>query len=133
MDLNKINAINNISSRMEKMLVSFFDELIEQFPNEADFVTLRVLISSGQAPMSVLLDVWIKNFEDDKKKIKERNPEFFTSSTGTLSSIGKTSIVDTFRRVWKVIDLDEDNKKTIWKWIDNFVIIVEKYKKLMSE
>jgi hypothetical protein len=133
MDLNKINAINNISTRMEKMLVSFFDELIEQFPNEADFVTLRVLISSGQAPMSILLDVWIKNFEDDKKKIKERNPEFFTSSSGTLSSIGKTSIVDTFRRVWKVIDLDEDNKKTIWKWIDNFVIIVEKYKKLMSE
>ena len=133
MDLQKINAINNISTRMEKMLVSFFDELIEQFPNEADFVALRVLISSGQAPMSVLLEVWLKNFEDDKKKIKERNPEFFTSSSGTLSSIGKTSIVDTFRRVWKVIDLDEDNKKTIWKWVDNFVIIVEKYKKLMSE
>ena len=133
MNLQKINAINNISTRMEKMLVSFFDELIEQFPNEADFVALRVLISSGQAPMSVLLEVWLKNFEDDKKKIKERNPEFFTSSSGTLSSIGKTSIVDTFRRVWKVIDLDEDNKKTIWKWVDNFVIIVEKYKKLMSE
>lgn len=133
MDLQKINAINSISTRMEKMLVSFFDELIEQFPNEADFVALRVLISSGQAPMSVLLEVWLKNFEDDKKKIKERNPEFFTSSSGTLSSIGKTTIVDTFKRVWKVIDADEDNKKTIWKWVDNFVIIVEKYKKLMSE
>jgi hypothetical protein len=133
MDLNKINNINNISTKMEKMMVSFFDELIEQFPNEADFVTLRVLISSGQAPMSFLLEIWIKNFEDDKKKIKERNPEFFTSSSGTLSSIGKTSIVDTFRRVWKVIDLDEDNKQTIWKWVDNFVFIVERYKKLLSE
>lgn len=133
MDSQKINSINNIAVRMEKMLISFFDELIEQFPNEADFVALRVLISSGQAPMGLLLDVWLKNFEEDKKKIKERNPEFFTSSTGTLSSIGKISIVDTFIRVWKVIDADEDNKKTIWKWVDNFVIIVEKYKKIMSE
>lgn len=129
MNIQKINTIGNIGLRMQKMLVAFFDELIAQFPDKSDFVAMRVLISSEQTPMSVVFESWLKNFEEDKKKIKNRDPDFFLNENGTFSNLGKITVVETFKDVWKIIEKDEDNKNTIWKWIDGFVLIVESYKK----
>lgn len=130
MDIKKAEEIGLVSDRIQKLLISFFDELIEQFPSEQDFVSIRILISNKSIPMSKFIDMWIIDFERDKDLVKKRDPSFFTVDGGTFSKIGKASILESFRRSWKIVHQDKENEDTIWKWMDSLIILIERYKKL---
>ena len=63
-------------------LVQFFDELIEQFPNEGDLIIARLFIST-QVPIDELIMEFNNNINKDgqklRKMVKEREEILFVN------------------------------------------------------
>jgi hypothetical protein len=117
-----------ILQEFKNNLITFFDELIDQFPTEADLVIIRIFLKD-QIPIEEVINIFINTINKDgqrfKKMIKDRNENFFLESN-IFDSISKTKVVH-FKKLWRSDSLDDDDKKIIWKWIDSFVYLGEKY------
>lgn len=61
-------------------LISFFDELVDQFPYEGDLIMFRIFLKD-QIPIEDVMIIFVNNiYKDDgklKKMIKDRNELFF--------------------------------------------------------
>lgn len=114
-------------------LINFFDELIAQFPHEGDLVVLRLFLSN-QIPIKETLDTFNHRLNKDDKKlkqmIKERNETFFLENN--IFGPVKKDKVNHFRKLWRSGNLDMDDKKVIWQWIDTFVYLAAKYTKVIN-
>jgi hypothetical protein len=128
-------------------LISFFDELIDQFPEMGDLVMLRIFLKD-QIPIKDVTEMFSfqlnKNDQQIRKIIKERNEQFFleennffdglintnADNNSGLSSSGVKNKVSKFQNIWRSNRLDKEDKDTIWKWIDSFVFLTDKYNKL---
>ena len=117
-----------ILGEFKNNLITFFDELIDQFPSEADLVIIRIFLKD-QIPIDEVINIFINTINKDgckfRKMIKDRNELFFLESN-IFDSISKTKVVH-FKKLWRSDSLDDDDKKIIWKWIDSFVYLGEKY------
>ena len=120
----------NILSVFKTSLISFVDELIGQFPQEPDLIILRIFLKD-QVPIQDVMNKFIYaiNKEDQKIKneIKERNDMVFLKNE-IFETISKTKTIN-FGKLWKSDTLDKGDKETIWRWIDSFVLLSEKYTK----
>jgi hypothetical protein len=117
----------------KKQLIAFFDELIEQFPQESDFVVIRIFIKD-QMPIKSIMDTFVYHMNKDeqafKKMVKDRNDKFFIEHD-IFDTFGKSK-ANYMKRLWQSGSLDNDDKLTIWKWIDAFIIISDKYVKMLN-
>jgi len=108
-------------------LVNFLDEIIEQFPLESDFVLIRMFIKD-QVPVHDILGRFIRDILPLKNCVKERDEKFFLDNqilyTGGNINLEK---MDHFKKLWQSDDLDKEDKETIWKWMDCFILISNKY------
>jgi hypothetical protein len=114
-------------------LISFFDELIDQFPLEPDLVMVRIFLKD-QIPIKDAMEEFVhkitKNDNELRNMIKARNDEFFLDNN-IFDNLGRDKI-NHFSRIWRSSALDEEDKKVIWKWIDSFVYFGDKYIKLLQ-
>jgi hypothetical protein len=112
-----------ILDKFQKSLVAFFDELIDMFPNEKDFILIRILIKD-QIPSTQIMSYFVKvvSNEEIMTSIEKRNDLFFLDNV-LFSKISKS---DVFRNLWKN-KLDENDKKMIWDWIDAFMKLTRNY------
>jgi hypothetical protein len=106
-------------------LICFFDELIEQFPSESQFVLCRILIKDQVTP-EFIINYFITNVLPHKGMIKNRDERFFTELNVIYFGLTENS---SLKKIWIEKQLDEEDKDVIWKWIDLFVAMCEKYKK----
>jgi hypothetical protein len=120
----------NILKEFKETFISFIDELIEQFPNEGDLVLLRIYLKD-QAIIKEVMDTFVLNLAKDnellKKMVKERNENFFLDYNFLQNK--NTDKENHFKKLWRSDNLDNDDKKVIWKWVDALVFISEKYVK----
>ena len=108
-------------------LVHFLDELIEQFPQEADLVLVRIFVND-QAEIQALMNNFIKSVLPHKQEVSDRNDQFFLSDKfQLLNGIGNKR--NHFSNIWKSNLLDSDDRETIWKWFDLFMFLGEQYQK----
>jgi len=110
-----------------EQLVNFLDEIIEQFPMESDFVLIRMFIKD-QVPVHDVLGRFIKDILPLKDYVKRRDESFFLDNQilyidGNINE----DRIDHFKNLWKSDCLDVDDKDTIWKWMDCFIKIANKY------
>jgi hypothetical protein len=128
-------------------LISFFDELIDQFPEMGDLVMIRIFLKD-QILIKDVIEMFSfqlnKNEQQIRKIIKDRNEQFFleennffdglintkADSSSGMSSGGVKNKVSKFQNIWRSNRLDKEDKDTIWKWIDSFVFLTDKYNKL---
>lgn len=114
-------------------LISFFDELIDQFPQEGDLVMIRIFLKD-QIPIEDVMNIFSNAINKEngklKKMIKDRNEIFFLENN-IFDSISKTKVVH-FKKLWRSGSLDEEDKKVVWRWVDSFVYLSEKYNKIKS-
>ena len=110
-------------------LVNFFDELIEQFPEEGDLVMLRIFLND-QVPIADVMGVFIAKLLPLKEIVTKRDENFFMGP-GAASLFEKLdkSKVNYFKILWRSDRLDADDRAQIWKWYDYFMILAEKYQK----
>ena len=122
-----------ILQQFKKQLISFFDELISQFPEEPDLVLIRIFLND-QMPIKDVMDVFIRKInkpaEGDgltiREMIKNRNENFFVENNSLFQEISKMK-VNHFKKLWMSGRLDEEDKKIVWKWVDSFLYLSDKY------
>tara|TARA_B110000211_G_scaffold136385_1_gene156117 strand:+ start:583 stop:969 length:387 start_codon:yes stop_codon:yes gene_type:complete len=118
----------------KKNLINFMDELISQFPQEGDFVILRIYLKD-QAIIQDIMEMMIFNLNSDdckpKKMIIKRNEKFFLEYSLFDKSFGKNK-VSHFKKLWLSGSLDDEDKQIFWQWMDSFVFFAEKYLKVKN-
>jgi hypothetical protein len=115
----------DILKQFKANLVHFLDELIEQFPQEADFVLVRIFVKD-QAEIQGLMNNFIKSVLPYKEQVIDRNDQFFLSDKFTLlNGIGNKR--NHFSNIWKSNLLDADDRETMWKWFDLFMFLGDQY------
>ena len=114
--------------QFKNSLISFIDELIEQFPQEPDLIIFRIFLKD-QIPIEDVIKKFTftinKNDKELKKFITDRNERFFLESD-VFDSIAKSKSIN-FKKLWRSENLDSDEKETVWKWIDSFVKLSDLY------
>ena len=112
--------------KFQKSLVTFFDELVEMFPNEKDFILIRILVKD-QIPSTQIISYFelVMLNKEIISSIERRDDDFILSNV-LFSKISKS---DVFKNLWQT-RLDKDDKKMIWDWVDMFKSITTQYMKL---
>lgn len=114
---------------LKKSLVDFFDELIEMFPSNSEFLSIRILIKD-RAPITEIMNYFILNVLPEKELIKTRSDTVFLDKNILFSLLGDSS-TNFFKTLWSET-LDKEDKISIWKWLDIFIFLAEKYKNLQK-
>ena len=96
-----------ILNEFKKGLISFFDELIEQFPEQGDLVVIRILLKD-QLPVTQIMNYFIANVLPEKQMVKERNQKFFTESNALFGLLGNDR-ANNLKNIWKSPKLDKDD------------------------
>ena len=112
--------------RFQKNIVRFFDELIEMFPNEKDFILIRILVKD-QIPSTQIMS-YFEMVMRNKEIISsiERRDDTFILSNVLFSKIINSTV---FKNLWEK-HLDNDDKEMIWSWVDSFKLMTTEYMKL---
>ena len=112
--------------KFQKNLVRFFDELIEMFPDEKDFILIRILVKD-QIPSTQIMTYFemVMMNKEIVASIENRDDTFILSNV-LFSKISKS---DVFKNLWEK-RLDNDDKEMIWSWVDSFKTMTTKYMKL---
>ena len=116
-----------ILTEFKKNLVNFLDELIDQFPEEGDFVIFRIFIND-QLPIQEVMNYFITDILPHKITIKARDDKIFTENN-ILQFGPDKSKSGVIKRIWRSQKLDAHDREMIWKWFDTFIFFVEKYQK----
>lgn len=124
-------STEEILKEFKKTLISFFDELIEQFPSEGSLIFLRIYLND-QICIKEVMDNFIvkinKNNEELLNIIENRNDIYFLENN--VFEINKQTF-NKLKKIW-CTGLDKEDKNLIWKWIDSFVYFAKKYSNLNS-
>ena len=112
-------------------LLAFFDELIENFPKEGDLIIMRIFIND-QIPIKEVMRIFIQRLERDNRRIRmmaeNRNDKFFLEhDIFEEISQGKAKH---FKRMWTSEYVTDEDKDTIWCWIERFLQIADRYLKV---
>jgi hypothetical protein len=106
-------------------LVEFFDELINQFPNDSDFIIARIFIKD-KIPIEDILNAYIVNATPHEDLLKERDSDKIIQIIRKMKlGISENKLIK-YAEMWKV-ELDDEDKSVIWSWIDTFNNISKKY------
>ena len=115
-------------------LVTFLDELIKLFPDEEDFIRLRIYLKD-QISIQIVMDNFIYALNRDsnimKTFIKDRNISGIMDNCVVTDNLNREKIIY-FKKLWYSPRFYNEDRKMIWKWIDSFVGISDKYSKIKS-
>lgn len=125
-----------VLSEFKNNLITFFDELIDLFPDLGDLVMIRIFLKDQVCIKDVIEMASYqlnKNDQQVRKIIKERHEDFFLEENNFFDGLSKQKDkVMKFQNIWRSKRLDKEDKETIWKWIDSFVYLIDKYNKLKA-
>ena len=118
---------------LKSSLVSFFDELIEMFPKQGDFVAFRIMVKD-RIPVTEVVTHFKKTLLPQKEKIKAKTSPN-SSFSGDRSAISLLEVMNslfvsigissnTFDGLLK--NLDKETEEAMWKWLDVFLTLTEK-------
>lgn len=130
-----MSTAEDILLEFKTQLVSFFDELINQFPSEGDLVVIRLFLSN-QIPIRDIMNNF--NYQLNKENrllktmIKNRDEQFFLENNLFDLNGSNRDKVSHFKRLWRSGALDDDDKVVLWKWVDSFVYLTDKYTKAIA-
>lgn len=115
----------------KKQVITFIDELIEQFPDESDLIVSRIFFND-QLPVVEFMNHFIARVLPLKEMIVARDESFFIYNNHLFDRFNKDK-VNHFKRLWKSKNMDQETKQIIWEWFDVFILISEKYQKIRLE
>ena len=123
----------HILENFKKNLIDFFDELREQFPNEGSFFIIRIFLKD-QIPIEHAMMEWVRKIYKDngfiKKMIKERNDDIFLNND--IFTSFNEDVTTSLKKIWLSDEVDNDDRDVIWRWMDMFVLLAEKYKESIN-
>jgi len=124
-----MSSKTDILNEFKRQLLLFLDEMVEQFPNEGDFVVMRILLND-QISINDVMNNFILQILPLKTMVKERNDNFFLQNNILFEDLDKSK-VNHFKKIWRSDLLDDDDKEAMWQWFDMFIKIAEKYQNIV--
>lgn len=108
-------------------LLNFLDELMSQFPEESDFIIIRIFMKD-QVPVYDVLGRFIRDLLPLKKQVDDRDEDFFLHNTLLYVQNGLAeNKVNHFQKLWSSNKLDANDREMIWKWMDLLNVIGGQY------
>ena len=111
-------------------LLKFFDSLIEAFPDEGDLVIIRFALTD-QFPITDIMDYITVSLLPLKSKVVNRDKNFFLENNILFEQLDNSK-VNHFKLIWKSDTLNEEDKDSIWRWFDRFILRAERYNKCIN-
>ena len=111
-------------------LLKFFDSLIEAFPDEGDLVIIRFALTD-QFPITDIMDYITVSLLPLKSKVDNRDNNFFLENNILFEELDNAK-VNHFKRIWKSETLNDEDRDSIWRWFDRFLLRAERYKKCIN-
>lgn len=118
-----------ILTDFHKLIVRFFDELVSLFPHVREFVMYRIIIKDT-IPVIEIMRFLESNIAAERELITQRNDDFFTKNCCLFQLFKDGDSNPFFSDLW--CSLDDENKNTIWKWIDALVIFCDRYRRALK-
>lgn len=111
-------------------VIDFFEALIEQFPNEEDFIFLRLVIND--APVEKVITAVTIAILPYSDMIFNKNEKFFLEKcSDILKNIPNINIenikIDHFRKIWLSTALTNEDRDILWDWFKLFVKLAKQY------
>lgn len=114
----------------DKMLM-FLDSLIEMFPERPELIVMR-MIFSDQLSIEDFVRKFTINVLPYKNTIFKRDEEFFLSDDNPIFTSYASAQAGLLQSLWKSQSLDDEDRKSIWEWMDLFVRLSEMYSYYMK-
>ena len=115
----------NLAIKFRDHIIDFLDELIDQFPQEADIIICRIFIKDQISPVYIT-----ESFADSLLQyqdiIKDRNEKFFLDNDNLFSYFEGGKVLH-FKKIWESDRLDDDDREIMWSWMDSFILLARKY------
>ena len=124
-----------IIKQFKSTLISFLDELIVQFPKEADLVIFRIFLKD-RVPIVDVINYFTLKILPLKDMVKSRNEDFFLNHCKIFEDIQDKKdqgTVSHFKKLWRSSSLDDEDKNVVWQWFDSFIFLTEKYQKCLEK
>jgi hypothetical protein len=117
--------------QLKTQLVNFFDELIETFPDESDFVIFRILIKD-KVPILDIMNYIVKDLCPLYDMVKNKNEAFFLDNNILFSKFDekKTEKINRLKKLWLSGTLDKENKQVMWSWFNSIIYLGTKFQEL---
>jgi hypothetical protein len=128
--MSKIELLKQLNNH----LVSFFDELIETFPNQPDFIVYRILIKDKLDTEDIMKYI-VNILCPLQNLVKNKNEVFFLEHNVLFENFSKkrTETVNHFKKLWTSGTLDKENKDILWSWFDSIIILGKRYSDLLNK
>lgn len=120
-----------ILKKFKDTVISFLDELISQFPQEADLVIFRIFLKD-RVPIVDVINYFVRKVLPLKNMVENRNEDFFLNHCTLMEDINNQKTkgrVNHFKKLWRSETLDDEDKEVVWQWFDIFITLSEKYQK----
>ena len=117
---------------LQKSLVQFFDELVETFPRQGDFVIFRIMIKD-RIPTTDIVSHFKKTLVPHLKIIKEKTSgkevsvyllQIMNTIFSGLGSVSSSTFEDLLNTLHPVND--KETIDAMWRWLDVFGTLTEK-------
>ena len=122
--MNKEELVRIFKDRLE----AFLNVLIDQFPQEKDFVILQLGIRGEIIPPEKTLFNFSKAIIPYKDMVLNKDKDFFLTKCDTVlfsmyTEKLKNRDKNYFKRIWGLDTLTEDDRDNLWRWFKLFLNI----------
>ena len=115
-----------ILQQFKNNIITFLDELINQFPEEGDLVIIRIFLKD-RYPIVNLMNMFVFKVLPYKQMFIDRNEDFLLNNPDLVSDFRDKNKINHFKKLWRSESLDKEDKLIIWKWFDSFITLAERY------
>ena len=124
----------DVLTQFKTGIITFIDELINQFPEEGDLVILRIFMKD-RVPIVDVINSFVIKILPLKQMIIKQDENFFLNHCQIFDNFGSNDDqkVNHFKKLWRSGRLDSEDKEIVWKWFESFVMLAEKYQKIKSK
>jgi len=108
---------------LKPQLTEFLSQFNEYYPSNAIFLALGYIQFQSE---EVILDFFFKHVLPRQSDIAQHDIQVVKY----IINERKLSIQSEIDSVWKLIDeMDEEDRETLWEWVDTLISLAAKYKK----
>lgn len=115
-----------ILNLLKKNMIEFLDELIDQFEEEGDLIVMRFFMAD-QISIESIMNQFITYVYPLKDKIRNKDESFFLENDNIFGSSPKDKVIH-FKKLY--LQMQEDDRQTLWAWFSCFISICDRYLKL---
>lgn len=122
--MHKIEVLTTFKTQ----LLSFLDDVISLAPHEPNIKLLKIFVKDT-VPIEVVMSFFIEfSTPEYLERALKRDDEFFLKDNPFELNIDNSNKVKEIEKLWRSDYLTQEEKNTIWEWVDVIIRIVEHYK-----